>query len=54
MENGRRVVPTGTAVFLLFGMMNWMYTWYDRTRDGEPEEIARQVRAIFLNGFLAE
>jgi len=53
VENGRRVVPTSTAVFLLFGMMNWMYTWYDRTRDGEPDEIARQIRTIFLNGFLS-
>jgi len=38
------------AVFLLFGMMNWMYTWYDRDRDGEPHEIARQISRIFLNG----
>ena len=51
-ENGKRVVPTGTAVFLLFGMMNWMYTWYDKTRDGEPDEIARQVKRVFLEGFL--
>ena len=38
------------AVFLLFGMMNWMYTWYDRDRDGEPHEIARQISRIFMNG----
>ncbi|MHC4939737.1 MAG: TetR/AcrR family transcriptional regulator [Planctomycetota bacterium] len=49
-----RGLPTGPAVFLLFGMMNWMYTWYDEERDGKPAEIARQVRTIFLNGFLAE
>jgi len=49
-----RELRTDTSVFLLFGMMNWMYTWYDRERDGGPEEIARQVRTIFLHGFLAE
>jgi len=49
-----RDLPTDTTVFLLFGMMNWMYTWYDRERDGEPAEIARQVRTLFLHGFLAE
>jgi AcrR family transcriptional regulator len=41
------------AVFLLFGMMNWMYTWYDRDRDGEPHEIARQISRIFQHGVLA-
>jgi len=45
--------PTETAVFLLFGMMNWMYTWYDRDRDGEPHVIAKQISRIFLNGVLA-
>jgi len=40
------------AVFLLFGMMNWMYTWYDRDRDGEPHAIANQISSIFLNGIL--
>jgi len=52
--NNTRDVSTGTSVFLLFGMMNWMYTWYDESHDGAPAEIARQVRTIFLNGFLAE
>ena len=46
-------VPTDTAVFLLFGMMNWMYTWYKRDRDGGPNEIARQIQTVFLNGFLS-
>ncbi|MEM8882462.1 MAG: TetR/AcrR family transcriptional regulator [Planctomycetota bacterium] len=53
-EKKKRDVPIGTAVFLLFGMMNWMYTWYDRTRDGEPDDIARQVSKVFLHGFLSE
>jgi AcrR family transcriptional regulator len=49
-----RDLPTDTTVFLLFGMMNWMYTWYDRKRDGGPDEIARQVRTLFLHGFLKD
>ena len=44
--------PLETSVFLLFGMMNWMYTWYDRDRDGEPHVIAGQIRRIFLDGLL--
>jgi len=43
-----------TAVFLLFGMMNWMYMWYDRDRDGEPHEIAHQITRIFLHGIIAD
>ena len=45
-------VPTGVAVFLLFGMMNWMYTWYDATRDGSAEDLAKAVKEIFLRGLL--
>lgn len=50
--NGRADVPTGVLVFLLFGMMNWVYTWYDEKRDGTPADIARAVQEIFLKGCL--
>jgi AcrR family transcriptional regulator len=46
----RADVPAGIAVFLLFGMMNWVYTWYDEQRDGSPAAIARAVQEIFLKG----
>ncbi|NJN14234.1 MAG: TetR/AcrR family transcriptional regulator [Planctomycetes bacterium] len=45
-------VPVGTAVFLLFGMMNWLYTWYDPAKDGTPEKLAEAVQEIFLGGIL--
>ena len=48
----RKNTPPDTAVFLLFGMMNWMYTWYDRERDGEPHVVAKQISRIFLHGIL--
>ena len=52
-EKGTRPGTTpDIAVFLLFGMMNWMYTWYDRDRDGEPHVIARQISRIFEGGIL--
>ncbi len=47
---GRADIDTGVATFLLFGMMNWVYTWYDSKRDGTPADIARAVQEIFLNG----
>jgi len=49
-----RDVPTPLAGFLLFGMMNWMYTWYDPKRDGSAEDLAKAVREIFLRGLLKE
>lgn len=42
--------PTRAAVLSLFGMMNWIYTWYNPRVDGNAEELARQMGDIFLNG----
>ena len=44
------VKDAGVPTFILFGMMNWMYTWYDADRDGSAQDIADRVKAIFLNG----
>jgi AcrR family transcriptional regulator len=38
-----------TAALSLFGMMNWIYTWY-RPRDGGAAELAREMGDIFLHG----
>src|SRR5947209_2963703 len=39
-----------TAVLSLFGMMNWIYTWHNPRVDGDAEELASQMAAIFLRG----
>jgi len=39
-----------TAVLSLFGMMNWLYTWYNPRVDGSAEELAGQMAGIFLEG----
>jgi AcrR family transcriptional regulator len=39
-----------TAVMSLFGMINWIYTWYNPRVDGSAEELARQMSDIFLSG----
>jgi TetR/AcrR family transcriptional regulator, cholesterol catabolism regulator len=39
-----------TAVLALFGMVNWIYTWYNPRLDGNAERLAAQMTAIFLNG----
>ncbi len=39
-----------TAALSLFGMMNWIYTWYKSRLDGDASELAREMGDIFLNG----
>ena len=47
-------VSTRTAVMGLFGMMNWLYTWYKPKVDPGAEVIARQISDIFLQGVRGE
>jgi len=39
-----------TAVLSLFGMMNWIYTWYNPRQDGGAERLAREMGNIFFRG----
>ncbi|MBV9182974.1 MAG: TetR family transcriptional regulator [Acidobacteria bacterium] len=38
------------AVMALFGMINWLYTWYNPTVDGSPAVLAQDFADIFLRG----
>ncbi len=38
------------AVLSLFGMMNWIYTWYNPRVDAGADELAGQMAEIFLRG----
>jgi len=46
-------IDTRTAVLGLFGMMNWLYTWYRPRVDPNAEVLARQFSDIFLGGIRA-
>ena len=39
------------ATLALFGMMNWIYTWYRPERDGDAGAIAKRMMDLFLYGF---
>jgi len=39
-----------TAVMSLFGMINWIYTWYNPRVDGDAAELACQMSDTFLRG----
>jgi AcrR family transcriptional regulator len=38
------------AVLSLFGMMNWIYTWYNPRVDADAQQIATGMGDIFLRG----
>ena len=42
------------AAFTLFGMMNWIYTWYDAGGPVGVDELAEQITRLFLNGYQVE
>jgi TetR/AcrR family transcriptional regulator, cholesterol catabolism regulator len=43
---------TRLAVLSLFGMMNWIYTWYNPKVDPEAQAMAREMSELFLHGIL--
>ena len=40
-----------TAAFALFGMMNWIYTWYQPSGPIAPAQLGDEMARLFLNGY---
>jgi AcrR family transcriptional regulator len=49
--NGR--VDLTVATYALFGMMNWIYNWYDPTGKLSVHQLVDNITRLFLNGFLS-
>jgi len=47
-----RSVDRSAATYILFGMMNWIYTWYDPAGHIDPARLADLMASIFLGGFV--
>lgn len=43
-------IGTRTAVMGLFGMINWLYTWYNPRVDPDAGTLAREISDVFLRG----
>jgi AcrR family transcriptional regulator len=41
------------ATYSIFGMLNWVYAWYDPARHGGPQEVARTIHGIAMSGLVA-
>jgi TetR/AcrR family transcriptional regulator, cholesterol catabolism regulator len=39
------------ASYLLFGMMNWIYNWYDPAGALDPERLADLITRVFSGGY---
>ena len=46
-----RGVSPIVATYALFGMMNWIYTWYSPAGAIHPEQLADELAQLFLNGY---
>jgi TetR/AcrR family transcriptional regulator, cholesterol catabolism regulator len=45
-------VERSAAAYVLFGMMNWIYNWYDPAGEIDPRRLADLIARIFLGGFV--
>jgi len=50
-EDGKRI-DLRVATFSLFGMMNWIYTWYQPKRDLPLRQLTEQMLRIYFFGVL--
>jgi hypothetical protein len=58
LEELLRGVPGGQtdphiAAYALFGMMNWIYTWYHPAGPTSPSALAENLASLFLDGYIA-
>jgi AcrR family transcriptional regulator len=40
--------------YAVFGMLNWVYGWYDPARHGTPGEVARSLHRLALTGLTGD
>jgi TetR/AcrR family transcriptional regulator, cholesterol catabolism regulator len=51
-DSGQKIDLT-VATYALFGMMNWIYNWYDPRGKLSVNELVENITRLFLSGFLA-
>jgi len=51
-EHGPAHVNRRVAAYSLFGMMNWIYNWYDPLGDVGVELLSQNVCHLFLGGYV--
>jgi len=52
-QESKAAIDLTVATYALFGMMNWIYNWYDPQGKLKVSDLAGNLLKLFLNGFLA-
>ena len=53
-ENQVARVDVRVATFSLFGMMNWIYNWYNPRKDVNVAGLSNNITRLFLSGFVGD
>ena len=51
-QQSQESIDLTVATYALFGMMNWIYNWYDPHGKLKVSDLASNVMKLFLNGFV--
>ena len=55
-EGGARAARDPIALervtYIVFGMLNWIYAWYQPRRHGSPHDLARAIHQMAMGGFV--
>ena len=51
-QQSNETLDLTVATYALFGMMNWIYNWYDPHGKLTVSDLASNVMKLFLNGFV--
>jgi TetR/AcrR family transcriptional regulator, cholesterol catabolism regulator len=49
-SNGKETRKSRHATLFIFGMLNWIFMWYEPSRHGTMEQIGEEMRELVLNG----
>ena len=44
------VLEASLATLNLFGMLNWIYMWYDTVKNRPHHDLAEEIYSLFMNG----
>jgi len=51
LHQNKRPIDLTVATYALFGMMNWIYNWYDPQGKLKVHDLAQHLTQLFLGGF---
>ena len=49
-SNGKETRKSRHATLFLFGMLNWIFMWYEPSRHGTVEQIGQEMQELVLDG----